>query len=352
MSIFTQVSPYIIAGPCSAEDEPQVLSVAQALKGSSVSMMRAGVWKPRTKPGGFEGRGQAALPWLKLAKDTYGLPITIEVATPHQIELALKYDIDCLWIGARTTVSPFVVQELADVLKGVHKPILIKNPVNPDIDLWQGAIERFMNAGVQDIGAIHRGFSSFNKVSKYRNIPNWSIPIELRRRMPQLPILCDPSHITGRRDLIKHVSQRALDLQFDGLMIETHPKPDAALSDAAQQITPAELLQLLAELSLKEHNITGNPKLHELQQLRQMIDNLDAEVVDIIAKRMNIVEQIALIKQEINMSVYQPDRWRDIVASRSKQGIPINLDENFILKLFEVIHDKSIATQLKIINKK
>jgi chorismate mutase len=344
--VFKKDKPFIIAGPCSAETEAQIIDVATQLKNIPFDMMRAGIWKPRTKPGGFEGMGEQALPWLNIAKQIHGKPITIEVATPQQIELALKYNIDCLWIGARTTVSPFNVQELAEALKGVDIPVLIKNPVNPDIDLWQGAIERFMNVGLTNIGAIHRGFSSYDKNSKYRNKPNWSIPIELRRRMPDLPIICDPSHITGRRDMIAFVSQRALDLQFDGLMIETHPTPDEALSDAAQQITPNVLDEILANLQLKHYNNLDFDLQEKISDIRNIVDSLDAEIVDLIARRMSIIEQLAVVKKENNISVYQPDRWREIVNNRTKQGAALNLNEEFILKLFEVIHDKSIKTQL------
>jgi chorismate mutase len=342
---FTAHKPFIIAGPCSAESETQVLEVATALRDMPVQMMRAGVWKPRTKPGSFEGMGEQALPWLQKAKTVLGKPICIEVASPQQIELTLKHDIDCLWIGARTTVSPFVIQQLADALKGVQVPVMIKNPINPDVDLWQGAIERIMNAGITNIATIHRGFSSYDKATKYRNKPNWSLPIELRRRMPNIPMICDPSHITGNRDLIEMVSQRALDLRFDGLMIETHPTPDTALSDAAQQITPATLKEILARLTISDTGIATQDVQLQLESLRQQIDSLDAEVVDLLARRMNIVEQIADVKKLNAISVYQPERWQHIIETRTKQGAPNQLDEQFILKLFEVIHDKSIKVQ-------
>jgi chorismate mutase len=348
---FKTEKPFIIAGPCSAETEAQIIDISTQLKNVPFNMMRAGVWKPRTKPGGFEGMGAVALPWLQLAKTIHGKPITIEVATPQQIELALKHDIDCLWIGARTAVSPFIIQELAEALKGIDIPVLIKNPVNPDIDLWQGAIERFQNVGITNIGAIHRGFSSYDKNSKYRNKPNWSIPIELRRRLPHLPIICDPSHITGRRDLIAYVSQRALDLLFDGLMIETHPTPDEAWSDSKQQITPDVLLEIINNLQLKHYNHSDIFLQEQVADIRHIIDSLDAEMVDLLARRMHVIEQLARVKQENNMSIYAPERWREIVANRTKQGQVLNLNEDFILKLFEVIHDSSIKTQFKIINK-
>jgi chorismate mutase len=351
MSSFFNADPFIIAGPCSAETEEQMHTIASALRNAPIHMIRAGVWKPRTKPGSFEGVGAAALPWCQMAKMQSGKPICIEVASPEQIELALKHHIDCLWIGARSTVSPFIVQELADCLRGVNIPIMIKNPVNPDIDLWQGAIERFQKAGINDIAAIHRGFSSYDKTSKYRNKPNWSIPIELKRRLPQLPIICDPSHITGNRALIEYVSQRAMDLQFNGLMIETHPTPDAAWSDAAQQITPDELQKIISHLKINKLNTIADVSVQmQLEELRQMIDSLDAEVVDLIARRMNIVEKIAGLKKENNIAVFQPERWQQVIESRTKQGSPLQLEDTFVLKLFELIHDKSIRTQFKVIN--
>ncbi len=342
--------PYIIAGPCSAETEDQMIDIATQLKDAPIQMMRAGIWKPRTKPGGFEGMGKTALPWLSLAKQISGKPICIEVATTEQVELALKYNVDALWIGARSTVSPFIVQELADALKGFSIPVLIKNPVNPDIDLWQGAIERIANVGIANIVAIHRGFSSFDKNSKYRNKPNWSIPIELRRRMPELPIICDPSHITGNRNLVEAVSQRAMDLGFDGLMIETHNTPEKAWSDAAQQITPTVLTALINNLKLPVNSFEANA-IDEIESLRQMIDSLDAEVVDLIARRMNMVEQLAYCKNENNISIFQPKRWQEIVEQRTAQGLINGLDAAFILKLFETIHDKSIKTQFDVIKK-
>jgi chorismate mutase len=345
MSIFLQHKPYVIAGPCSAESESQMLEIANALATAPVHMIRAGIWKPRTKPGHFEGMGAVALPWLQMVKEITKKPITIEVATANQIELALKHNVDCLWIGARSTVSPFIVQELADVLQGVQIPVLIKNPVNPDIDLWQGAIERFANAGIKDIGAIHRGFSSYDKSSKYRNKPNWAIPIELRRRMPNIPIITDPSHITGNRELVAYVSQRAMDLHFNGLMIETHPNPEKALSDAAQQITPAVLTALVNALRLPNLISENNTAQEKIDEIRQIIDSLDAEVVDLVARRMHLVEQLAAIKGANNISVFQPQRWQDIIENRSAQGLPLALKKEFIIKLFETIHDQSIKIQ-------
>jgi chorismate mutase len=351
LNYFSGNNPFLIAGPCSAETEQQVIDVATQLKDAPIQMMRAGVWKPRTKPGGFEGMGEVALPWLQQAKAIHGKPIAIEVATPQQIELALQYNIDCIWIGARSTVSPFLIQELADCLKGVDIPLLVKNPINPDIDLWQGALERFMNAGITNIGAIHRGFSSYDKNSKYRNKPNWMIPIELKRRLPNLPIICDPSHITGRRDLIEYVSQRAMDLQFDGLMIETHPTPDEAWSDAKQQITPTVLKQLLANLQLRSNASADTTVQLQLEDIRQMVDSLDAELVDIVSRRMQLMKKLGDLKSSNNISIYQPDRWREIIENRTKQGTSLELHEEFVLKLFEVIHDQSIKLQLAMMKK-
>ncbi len=345
LSIFLQHKPYIIAGPCSAESEAQMIEIANALAKAPVHMIRAGIWKPRTKPGHFEGMGAVALPWLEMVKQITNKPVTIEVANAQQVELALKHNIDCLWIGARSTVSPFIVQELADVLQGVKIPVLIKNPVNPDIDLWQGAIERFTNAGIIDVGAIHRGFSSYDKNSKYRNKPNWAIPIELRRRMPHVPIITDPSHITGNRDLVAYVSQRAMDLHFNGLMIETHPTPEKALSDASQQVTPLDLINLINNLRLPNITTVNDTAQEQIDELRQIIDSLDAEVVDLVARRMDLVQKLAAIKGVHNISVFQPQRWQDIIDSRTKQGLPLGLGNDFIIKLFEAIHDQSIKIQ-------
>jgi chorismate mutase len=349
MQIFHSHKPYIIAGPCGAEDEQQMLSIANALKSMPVHMIRAGVWKPRSKPGFFEGRGEQALPWMQQVQAISGKPVCIEVATREQTELALKYNMDAVWIGARTTVNPFMVQEIADVLKGSGIAVLIKNPINPDVELWSGAIERMQQVGIENIAAIHRGFSSYDTTTKYRNKPNWAIPIELKRRYKDLPIFCDASHICGNRTLIPFIAQRALDLDFDGLMIETHPTPDAALSDAKQQITPNELSLLLEQLIIR--NTCKESTQNEIEQVRQILDTMDAEIVDIIGKRMELVERLGLIKKENNMPIFQQERWREIVDSRTIWGEKNNLDANFILKLFELIHDQSIQTQLDFLSK-
>ena len=322
--------PFLIAGPCSAESEEQMLQIANAFRDNdTVNMIRAGVWKPRSKPGHFEGKGQEALEWLQEVKKISGKKVCTEVATPEQIELAFKYDIDAFWIGARSTVNPFTVQEIADALKGTNKPVLIKNPINPDVELWAGAIERIQGAGIQDIACIHRGFSSYDKSSKYRNKPNWAIPIELKRRYPSIPIYCDVSHICGNRTLLADIAQRALDLDLDGLMVETHPNPDAALSDAKQQITPERLFEIIDSLQLRkgESNDTANAKI---EHLRQVMDSVDAEIVDLLAKRKNLGEELGDIKIDNNMPIYQPERWRDIVESRTSWGQGHKFSDEFI----------------------
>ncbi len=348
-SIFTTNTPYVIAGPCGAETEQQMFAIAKNLHSEKIQMIRAGVWKPRSKPGMFEGMGETALQWLVEVKRISGKPVCTEVATTEQIELCLQYNIDALWIGARTSVNPFLVQELADALKGVSIPVMVKNPINPDIDLWCGAIERLQKMGIQDIAAIHRGFSSYDTSSKYRNKPNWPIPIELKRRYQHIPILCDISHICGNRTLLQSVAQRSIDLQFDGLMIETHPDPDNALSDAKQQITPDTLFTLLQNLVQKQSSTNDTSTLSQIEEIRSMMDGLDAEIVDIIGKRMQLAEKLGLLKQQNNLTIYQPERWREIVESRSVWGESNKLSDDFILKLFELIHAKSIKTQRDIV---
>ena len=350
MSFFRSVGgPFIVAGPCSAETKEQVLDTAAALKGLSVNLFRAGVWKPRTRPGTFEGNGLQALEWLKAAKDTYQLPIAIEVAEPAHVDLALKHGIDVLWLGARTTVNPFQVQQLAESLRGVNIPVMIKNPVTPDVDLWEGAIERMERVGMTDVAAIHRGFSSYHASTQYRNQPNWVIPIELKRRRPDLVIICDPSHITGKRDLVPEVSQKAMDMGFEGLMIETHPSPDDAWSDASQQVTPATLGHILSQLVIREQYTADMTWSSELEYLRQLMDSVDAEIVDLLARRMELSERMGGVKKECNMTVYNPDRWREIVENRSVQARRLNLPPDFVLALYEKIHHESIKKQLQIL---
>jgi chorismate mutase len=342
--------PLIIAGPCSAESEEQVLTVARALKAAGqADMYRAGIWKPRTKPGGFEGRGSAALPWLQAAKAETGLPMAIEVATPKHVEEALKHDIDVLWIGARTTVNPFAVQELADALAGTNKPVMVKNPVNPDLALWIGAIERLERAGITDIAAIHRGFSTFAP-SRYRNAPTWAIPIELKTRRPDLVLINDPSHIGGSRDLLLPIAQKALDLDYDGLIIETHPDPDHALSDAAQQVTPARLQQILSELNYRYRSSDNADYLNKAEELRQKMDTADHEILEMLARRMALIQELAEYKKENNVKILQLERWQDIFKTRPEWGRKLNINDKFVGELYKLIHIESIRLQTEVLN--
>ena len=352
MSYFKTARPFVIAGPCSAETREQVLETAAALSAMNVQLFRAGVWKPRTRPGSFEGNGVEALEWLLEAKKLYNIPITIEVAEPAHIELALKYKADVLWIGARTTVNPFQVKHLADALRGVDIPVMVKNPVNPDVDLWLGAIERLEQAGIKDVAAIHRGFSGYHAAAGYRNQPNWPIPIELKRRRPELAIICDPSHITGNRDRVKDVAQKALDMHFDGLMIETHPRPAEAWTDAAQQVTPGQLKTILEGLTVREEFTKDMSGVVQLEYLRQLMDSLDAEIIDLIAKRMELSERMAIVKKDCNMTAYQPGRWREIVETRGARAEGHSLSKEFIVELYEKIHHESIRKQLSILEGK
>ena len=344
--------PLIIAGHCSAETKEQVLDIAAALTQIPVQLFRAGVWKPRTRPGSFEGNGEQALQWLQEVKQQYQLPVATEVAVPAHIESALKHGIDVLWIGARTTVNPFQVQQLADALRGIDIPVMVKNPVNPDVDLWEGAIERFQRVGIEKIAAIHRGFFSYQSPSQYRNQPNWVIPIELKRRRPDMYIICDPSHIAGKRELVNEVSQKALDMGFDGLMIETHTNPEKAWSDARQQMTPSDLKTMLEKLIVRKHITADMSKSTELEYLRQLMDTVDTEIVDLVARRMELSERMGMIKKDCNMTVYNPERWRDIVEARSAQAKKLHLSADFILSLYEKIHHESIKKQLGILDGK
>lgn len=350
MSFFTSSRPFIIAGPCSAESPEQIMAVANELKGTPVQLFRAGVWKPRTRPGSFEGNGETALAWLKDMTAATGLGFAVEVAEVSHIDLALKYGAAALWIGARTTVNPFQVQRLAEALNGIRVPVLVKNPVNPDVDLWLGSIERFERIGIKDVAAIHRGFSGYASVGGYRNQPNWPIPIELKRRRPELAIICDPSHITGKSSRVAAMSQKALDMHFDGLMIETHPDPANALSDAAQQLTPAQLKQLLAGLVVRAEFTDDMSSKVRLEYLRQLMDNIDVEIIDLIAKRIELSKQVGDVKKECNMTAYQPARWREIVAATGKRAKDLGIDEQFILSLYEQIHDNSIKTQIAVLS--
>ncbi len=335
----------VIAGPCSAETEEQVIETARQLAYKGCHIFRAGVWKPRTKPGGFEGNGEAALPWLKRVKEETGMLTSTEVATPEHVELALKYDIDILWVGARTSANPFAMQAIADSLQGVDIPVLVKNPVNPDLELWIGAMERINQAGVKRIAAIHRGFSSYDK-KIYRNLPMWQIPIELRRRIPELPIFCDPSHIGGRRELIAPLCQQAMDLGFDGLIIECHCDPDKAWSDAKQQITPDILDYILGLLVIRDQSITTEG----ISALRKQIDDLDNQLMELLSKRMRVCREIGHYKKEHNMTVLQTSRYNEILNKRGAQGSLCGMDPNFIKTIFEAVHEESVRQQIEIIN--
>jgi chorismate mutase len=344
---FKLAHPLVIAGPCSAETEEQVMAVANELKGSDVSVFRAGIWKPRTRPGGFEGVGTIGLPWLQRVKKETGLLVATEVATAEHVKLALEHDIDVLWIGARTTVNPFAVQEIADVLKNTDKIVLLKNPVNPDLSLWLGGLERLHNAGIKKLGVIHRGFSTYDK-SKYRNNPEWQIAIDLQNKFPDLPIICDPSHIAGRRDMIEEVSQQALDLNYDGLMIETHCTPDEAWSDAAQQVTPDNLKQMFVDLRVRKETDSADDYSTRLSKMRTQIDEFDGKLLEILAKRMKVADQIGALKKEKNVAILQNNRWNEILGRMILDGESKGLSEEFILKIFKAIHQESINHQEKV----
>ena len=338
--------PIVIAGPCSAETEEQVMNTATQLCKKGIKIFRAGVWKPRTKPGGFEGVGTLGLPWLKRVQEELGMLVSTEVATPKHVEACLESGIDILWIGARTTANPFAMQELADSLRGVDIPILVKNPVNPDLELWIGALERINGAGVKRMGAIHRGFSTYDK-KLYRNLPMWHIPIELRRRIPNLPMFCDPSHIGGRRELIAPLCQQAMDLGFDGLVVESHCSPDAAWSDAAQQVTPEVLDFILDKLVIR--NITQTTE--SLEALRRQIDEFDNNLLDLLSRRMRVCREIGQYKKEHNMTVVQTERYNEILDKRGAQGVLCGMDADFIKTIFEAIHEESVRQQMDIMNK-
>lgn len=339
--------PLVIAGPCSAETEEQVMETAKELAKNGTKIFRAGIWKPRTKPGGFEGNGTTALPWMQQVKKETGMLTATEVATAKHVEEALKYDLDILWIGARTTADPFAVQEIADSLKGVDIPVLIKNPVNPDLELWIGALQRLNNAGIKRLGAIHRGFSTYDK-KLYRNLPQWHIPIELHRRIPELPIVCDPSHIAGRRDLIASLCQQAMDLQFQGLIVESHCDPDNAWSDASQQVTPEVLSLILNNLVIRD----TNQSTENLTELRRQIDEIDMSLLETLSKRMRICREIGTYKKEHDMTVLQTNRYDEILSKRAQQGEELAMDGEFMKVVFEAIHTESVRQQMKIMEEK
>ncbi|WP_438966476.1 chorismate mutase [Flavobacterium sp.] len=341
--------PLVIAGPCSAETEEQVLKIAHELKDSDVSIFRAGIWKPRTRPGGFEGVGEIGLKWLQKAKAETGLLMATEVANAAHVKLALEHDIDVLWIGARTTVNPFAVQEIADALEGTDKIVLVKNPVNPDLALWIGGVERLYKANIKKLGVIHRGFSTYEK-TKYRNIPEWQIPIDLQNRFPDLPLICDPSHITGKRDMIQEVSQQALDMNFDGLIIETHIDPDNAWSDAAQQVTPTTLKQIFKDLRVRNESDETGEYNSKMNGLRSQIDEFDGKLLEILGNRMKVADKIGLLKKEKNVAILQNKRWNEILGKMILEGEEKGLSNDFVMQLFKAIHQESINHQEKIVN--
>ena len=338
--------PFVIAGPCSAETEEQVMTTATQLAQKGCHMFRAGVWKPRTKPGGFEGNGEPALKWMAEAKKETGMLMCTEVATPEHVELAMKYNIDLMWVGARTSANPFAMQELADAMRGIEIPVLVKNPVNPALDLWIGALERINLAGVKKLGAIHRGFSSYDK-KIYRNLPMWQIPIELRRRIPELPIVCDPSHIGGRRELVAPLCQQAMDLGFDGLIVESHCNPDCAWSDAKQQVTPDVLDYILTLLQVRDETTTTE----NIKLLRKQIDEQDDKLLELLSQRFRVCREIGQYKKEHNMTVLQTGRYNEILDKRGAQGALCGMSEQFVKTVFEAIHEESVRQQLEIINK-
>ncbi len=340
--------PLVIAGPCSAETEQQVLKIAHELKDTDVNYYRAGIWKPRTRPGNFEGVGAIGLKWLQKVKEETGLKTATEVANKTHVDLALEHDVDLLWIGARSTVSPFIVQEIADALEGTDKIVLIKNPVNPDLSLWLGAVERLYSANIKKLGVIHRGFSTYEK-TKYRNIPEWQLAIELQSSFPDLPLINDPSHITGKRDMIFDVSQTALDLNFDGLMIETHYDPDNAWSDAAQQVTPSKLVQIMKDLRIRKETDQEAEYNNKLSNLRAQIDVIDNQLIETLGKRMKVSDEIGTLKKNKNVAVLQTNRWNAILGNMILEGEQRGLSEEFVLRMFKAIHQESINHQEKII---
>ncbi len=337
--------PQIIAGPCSAETEGQVLSTAKELAANGVKIFRSGIWKPRTKPGGFEGIGKEGLQWLRRVKQETGMLVGTEVATAEHVYQALKAGIDLLWVGARTTANPFAVQEVADALRGADVPVLVKNPVSPDLELWIGGMERIYNAGIRRIGAIHRGFSTYDKTI-YRNQPQWAIPIELRRRMPELPIFCDPSHIGGSRDLIKPISQQAMDLGFNGLIVESHCNPTEAWSDAAQQLCPADFVAMLKELVIRE----GSTSTEDLNDLRKQIDELDGALLELLSKRMRVSREIGTYKKEHDMPILQTGRYEEILDRRTNDAVVMKMDEKFVKTILKAIHEESVQQQMRVLN--
>lgn len=344
--------PFVIAGPCSAESEEQLIETVKRINKSCITVFRSGVWKPRTKPGSFEGIGEIGLKWLKKIKNIYNIPIATEIANAQHAKLALKYDIDYLWIGARSTVNPFTVQEIAESIAGTDKVVLVKNPVNPDLELWIGALERLNNQNIKNIGIIHRGFSSYKK-RKYRNNPKWQIVLELKNQYPNIPVITDPSHICGNRNLLFNISQQALNYGFQGLMIETHCNPDHAWSDAQQQITPEQLSQILTDLKIENYNknLTKNYN-SKLNIIREQINKIDEQILKAIYNRFQLTTEVGKLKQKYNIPVFQSNRWNEILQEIKKQSNKLGLQEKFIEKLFQLIHIESIKNQNNIINTK
>jgi chorismate mutase len=345
-----QKRPLIISGPCSAETEEQVISTATRLASTGkVDILRAGIWKPRTRPGSFEGIGTKGLPWLQQAKKESGLPVAIEVATAKQVEDALHFGVDVLWIGARTTVNPFSVQDVADALKGANVPVLIKNPINPDLELWIGAVERVANAGIKNIGLIHRGFSSYGN-TEYRNAPMWHLAIEMKRRNPGMLMINDPSHICGRRDILMDVAQKAIDLDFDGLIIESHIDPDNAWSDAKQQVTPERLGEMIGSIIWRTEEIDSEELHAVMEKMRQQINQLDDELLQLIGQRMKVADKIGQYKKDNNITILQTNRWNAILERAYERGEKLGLGKEFITKYFDAVHMESINHQNKIMN--
>ena len=343
--------PFLIAGPCSIENPEQLRLTVDKLSQQGIKWIRGGVWKPRTRPGSFEGVGKIALPWIKAVKTEFPVKFTIEVASANHVELALKHDIDMLWVGARSTVNPFTVQEIAEALRGVNIPVMVKNPINPDLSLWIGAIERFQKAGISQLAAIHRGFSN-PRDTMYRNSPLWQIPIDFRRIFPEIPIICDPSHISGKRELVPIVSQKALDLSFDGLMIESHIHPDLAWSDAAQQLSPEDLGEMLHGLKTRKIRFEGDDMRNQLDEIRTQIDQADHELLEAIQRRMILIEKIGDYKKLNNVAVLDMERWKEIFKTRPLWAREMGLNEELIQELFGLIHQESVRKQTEILDKK
>ncbi|MBO3700047.1 chorismate mutase [Roseivirga sp. E12] len=340
--------PLVLAGPCSVESEKQFRASVLPIV-DNVDIIRGGIWKPRTRPGSFEGVGEKGLQWVKSLKEEVSFKFATEVATPEHVELALKYHVDVLWIGARTTVNPFNVSELASSLKGVDIPVFVKNPIHPELSLWKGALERFSKAGITKLGAIHRGFHTYEK-KKYRNAPFWQIPLELKSEFPTLPLICDPSHIGGSSDSVEPLAQRALDLDYDGVMIEAHCDPSAALSDAKQQVSTASLLEIISRLSPRDASFTKKSYLDQLEIIREQIDQADRELLEAIAVRMSLVEKIGEFKKENNVAIFQISRWKEIFKSRPDWGKQLNLDDDFIVDLLRLLHQQSVKKQTEVFN--